>query len=257
MHDPVERATSLIRNEFAEPLTLDDIANAALMSRFHVSRIFHQVTGISPGRFLTAVRLNEAKRLLLTSTMSVADISCAVGYTSVGSFTTRFTDCVGVSPGKFRRLAELGVLGPIKPATARPARSDGSLTGTVRLESGGTSGPIFMGIFDRPIPQGQPNACQTVPAPGEWLLDPVPAGDWYVMAVTLDSTLPEWAEPGPSRRQMLLGASGPIHVRPTSLCDVELTLRPPRPTDPPVLLALPSLLGTLRPDRELGRSATS
>jgi AraC family transcriptional regulator len=255
MQDAVERATVLIRERYAEPLTLADLAEAAIMSRFHFSRLFRQTTGISPGRFLTAVRLHEAKRLLLTTSISVADISCMVGYTSLGTFTTRFTECVGVSPGKFRRLAETGLLDPVQPPplTKQPA---GSLTGTLRVERGLSSGPIFMGIFDRPIPQGKPDACLTVPALGDWLMDPVPEGVWYVMAVTLHHPQAHFPHPATLEHPILVGSSGPVRIRLGGLCNVDLTLHALRPTDPPILLTLPSLLNLPTRDSDDVREAS-
>lgn len=256
MQDAVLRATALIRENFAEPLTLRDIADAAIMSRFHFSRLFRQATGISPGRFLTAVRLHEAKRLLLTTSISIADISCMVGYTSLGTFTTRFTECVGVSPGKFRRLAELGMLGAVKPATVRPDGSYGSLTGTLRVERGVAYGPIFLGVFDRPLPQGNPAACVTVPTLGDWLMDAVPEGEWYVMAVTLGQARTRYPQQSTIERPMLVASEGPIRVTQGSLYNVELRLHAPRPTDPPILLTLPSLLAVpQREDRKLEEDA--
>jgi AraC family transcriptional regulator len=241
MRDAVESATLFIRERYAEPLTLADMAEAAIMSRFHFSRLFTSRTGISPGRFLTAVRLHEAKRLLLTTSISVADISCLVGYTSLGTFTTRFTESVGVSPGKFRRLAELGLLGPV-PASAKPVgRPSGAVTGTVHLACGASSGPIFMGLFDRPIPQGQPAACLMMPAAGDWLMDGVPEGTWFVLAVTPQNRAHEPAD-SPVERPMLIGGHGPVDVNAGGLCNVHLAMRAPRSTDPPVLLTLPSLL---------------
>jgi AraC-like DNA-binding protein len=249
MQQAVERATALIRDKYSEPLTLDDIAGAAIMSRFHFSRVFRQITGISPGRFLTAVRIHEAKRLLLTTQTSIADISCQVGYTSLGTFTTRFTEYVGVSPGRFRRLAELGLLHPIGPETHRPGTPAGALTGTVRAAGGLIAGPVFIGVFDRRIPQGKPEACLTLPAAGDWLMDAVPEGDWYVMAVTLGCGFGLHEPPSGIERPMLVAGGGPIRLRRDGLCNVDLTLHPPRPIDPPVLLTLPTLL-KLRPAEE-------
>lgn len=242
MRDAVERATAAIRQRYSEPLTLSDIADAAIMSRFHFSRIFRQATGISPGRFLTAVRIHEAKRLLLTTHTSVADISCLVGYTSVGTFTTRFTDSVGLSPGRFRRLADLGLLGPVEPVAHRPGQSAGSLTGMVRTDHEAVAGAIFIGAFDRRIPQGRPDACVTVPCPGRWFMDRVPEGDWYIMAVTLGSDQASYQHLSDIERPMLVAGYGPVMVRRDGLSNVDLVLDPPRPTDPPVLLTLPTLL---------------
>lgn len=102
----VEQAINCMWERYSEPLSLTDIARSAMLSPFHFSRVFKQATGVSPGKFLTAVRMHQAKRMLLATSMNVADVSVAVGYNSPGSFTSRFTDSVGIPPSRFRRTAQ-------------------------------------------------------------------------------------------------------------------------------------------------------
>ncbi|SDH41746.1 Helix-turn-helix domain-containing protein [Sinosporangium album] len=103
IEEAVNRAIDTMYKNIGQQLTVEDIARTAMFSKFHFSRMFRQVTGVSPGRFLTDVRLREAKRLLLSTSLSVADISSRVGYTSVGTFSTRFKSSVGVAPTEYRR----------------------------------------------------------------------------------------------------------------------------------------------------------
>src|SRR3954468_23765148 len=100
----VIRVIDTMRQNLSEQLTVDDMARAARFSKFHFTRVFQRVTGVSPGRFLSAMRLEEAKRLLLSTTLTVADISHRVGYNSVGTFSSRFRNSVGVSPTTYRQL---------------------------------------------------------------------------------------------------------------------------------------------------------
>ena len=79
------------------------MAEMANLSPYHFARIFRNVTGIPPVEFLTAVRLERAKRLLLGTEMGVAEVCFEVGYESVGTFATRFKDLVGLPPGRMRR----------------------------------------------------------------------------------------------------------------------------------------------------------
>ncbi|MFD0592037.1 helix-turn-helix domain-containing protein [Catellatospora coxensis] len=92
-----------------------------MFSKFHFSRMFQRVTGLSPGRFLSALRLQQAKQLLVTTSFNVSDISLRVGYTSVGTFSTRFTRSVGLSPTIYRRRH--GITPRSRPVgrTCRPA----------------------------------------------------------------------------------------------------------------------------------------
>ncbi|GAA3030555.1 Helix-turn-helix domain-containing protein [Actinokineospora globicatena] len=98
----VERVIADMRGRLAQSLTVDDMARVALFSKFHFSRVFHRHTGVSPARFLSTLRLAEAKRLLATTTLKVTDISARVGYRSPGTFSARFKTCVGASPTQYR-----------------------------------------------------------------------------------------------------------------------------------------------------------
>lgn len=100
----VERAIETMQNNLGERVTIDDMARSAMFSKFHFSRMFQRATGLSPGRFLTALRFEEAKRLLVSTSFTVSDISHQVGYNSVGTFSTRFRSSVGVSPTAYRQL---------------------------------------------------------------------------------------------------------------------------------------------------------
>src|SRR5215471_21715534 len=102
----VERVIRAMRERIYQPLSLEDMADVAHLSPYHFSRVFHNIIGVPPGEFLAALRLEEAKRLLLTTSLSVTDICFELGYASLGSFTTRFTQLVGVPPRLLRRLAE-------------------------------------------------------------------------------------------------------------------------------------------------------
>src|SRR5215475_14067739 len=121
MFSPVESAISRMWESYGEPLSLSDIAKSAILSRFHFCRVFREATGVSPGRFLSPVRIYQAKRLLVSTSLSVTDISLAVGYNSLGSFTNRFTESVGASPTRFRRMWGEGIRASDSPAPAEQA----------------------------------------------------------------------------------------------------------------------------------------
>nr|WP_232075352.1 AraC family transcriptional regulator [Phytohabitans suffuscus] len=104
MEEIIERVIRHLKLHLGDPISIDDMARSARLSKFHFSRVFRRVTGMSPGRYLSTLRLNEAKRLLVETSLNVTDISHRVGYTSVGTFTTRFTNSVGISPTAFRRF---------------------------------------------------------------------------------------------------------------------------------------------------------
>ncbi|MBR7191929.1 MULTISPECIES: helix-turn-helix domain-containing protein [unclassified Gordonia (in: high G+C Gram-positive bacteria)] len=96
------RAKDLADVRFAEPLTVDDMAAAAKLSRAHFSRAFAAAYGQSPHAYLQTRRLERAAAMLRTTDRTVADICMAVGLSSVGSFTTSFTRAFGKTPTAYR-----------------------------------------------------------------------------------------------------------------------------------------------------------
>jgi AraC family transcriptional regulator len=76
----IQRVIDSIYENISERITIDDMARTAMFSKFHFTRLFQRMTGVSPGRFLSAVRLQEAKKLLLYTGLSVTEISHRVGY---------------------------------------------------------------------------------------------------------------------------------------------------------------------------------
>ena len=98
----LQRAKDLADSRYAEPLTVADLAAAASLSRAHFSREFRRAFGESPHAYLLTRRLERAAVLLRHTDYAVADICCAVGLTSVGSFTTSFTRLYGLPPAAYR-----------------------------------------------------------------------------------------------------------------------------------------------------------
>jgi AraC-like DNA-binding protein len=96
------RAKDLADRRYAEPLTVADLARSAGLSPAHFSREFRRTFGESPHTYLLTRRLERAAALLRTTDRSVAEICCAVGLSSVGSFTTSFTRMFGKPPTAYR-----------------------------------------------------------------------------------------------------------------------------------------------------------
>jgi AraC-like DNA-binding protein len=96
------RAKDLADGRYFEPLTVDDLARAAGLSKAHFSREFRRAFGDSPHAYLLTRRLERAAALLVTTDYSVAEICLAVGLRGVGSFTTSFKRTFGVTPTAYR-----------------------------------------------------------------------------------------------------------------------------------------------------------
>ncbi|HVM67289.1 MAG TPA: helix-turn-helix transcriptional regulator [Acidimicrobiales bacterium] len=97
----LRRARDLIDRDYAEPLDVPAMARAALMSPAHFSRKFRAAYGETPYTYLMTRRIERAKAFL-RQRMSVTDACIAVGCTSLGSFSSRFTEVVGETPSQYR-----------------------------------------------------------------------------------------------------------------------------------------------------------
>ena len=97
----LRRARDLMDREYAQPLNVTAMARAALMSPAHFSRKFRAAYGETPYSYLMTRRIERAKAFLRQG-LSVTDTCMAVGCTSLGSFSTRFTEIVGETPSQYR-----------------------------------------------------------------------------------------------------------------------------------------------------------
>ena len=242
----IRRVITTLRQPTDRALRLSDMADLAGLSPFHFSRVFRGTTGIPPGEFNAALRLDQAKRLLLDTDLSVTDICFEVGYESLGAFTTKFTRLVGTSPGQFRQLPEL---------TARsfeqlsleglpcPAVQPEQAAVTGRLIAGAAPVSLaFIGLFPNGIASGRPAAGTVVTEPGPFRIASAPDGIYQILTASLIEADPHAACWLPTDG-LLVGTAGPVVVRdgrcPTP---VDLRLRPLSPLDPPIVIALPVLL---------------
>jgi AraC-like DNA-binding protein len=99
----VRRARDLIDRDFAQPLDLDRIARAAHYSKYHFARAFSAVYGETPQAYLSRRRIERAKDLLRAANLTVTEVCMVVGFESLGSFSARFRELVGVTPSGYRR----------------------------------------------------------------------------------------------------------------------------------------------------------
>lgn len=237
-----------MRENLGEQLTVDGMARMALFSKFHFTRIFQRITGLSPGRFMAALRLQRAKQLLISTSLSVTEISHQVGYSSVGTFSTRFSSSVGVSPSTYRQLDGLAP-DLVDDPPPLPDMTSAKVHGNISAPGAGN---VFVGLFRDRIPCGRPARCTTLPGPGRYSLDRVPTGSWFLIGHHSGGDPPgRQASPVTGRHRdtgerptsgpaptASLGFHGPIKIQPDAVIQADLDLRPMSQFDPPVLLAL-------------------
>lgn len=105
--------------EYAEPLDIAALARTALMSPGHFQRSFRAAYGETPYGYLMTRRVERAKALLRRGDMSVTEVCFAVGCTSLGSFSSRFTQLVGVTPSAYRARPPDEAVAVIPPCVVR------------------------------------------------------------------------------------------------------------------------------------------
>ena len=98
----LRRARDLMDREYDQPLDVDVLARTALMSTAHFSRQFRAAYGETPYAYLMTRRIERAKALLRRGDLSVTEVCMAVGCSSLGSFSARFTQLMGVTPSDYR-----------------------------------------------------------------------------------------------------------------------------------------------------------
>src|SRR4051794_31354368 len=125
----LRRARDLMDRDYARPLDVPALARAALMSPAHFSRRFRAAYGETPYAYLMTRRIERAKALLRQGT-SVTDACVAVGCTSLGAFSSRFTEIVGETPSQYRARDHShleGVAACVTKGASRPRRNPASV----------------------------------------------------------------------------------------------------------------------------------
>jgi AraC-like DNA-binding protein len=122
----LRRVRDRIDREYAQPLDVEALARGANMSAGHLSRQFRLAYGESPYSYLMTRRIERAMALLRRGDLSVTEVCFEVGSSSLGTFSTRFTELVGMPPGAYRRRGDRSMDG-IPPCVAkqvtRPVRN--------------------------------------------------------------------------------------------------------------------------------------
>ncbi|MFG3526504.1 helix-turn-helix transcriptional regulator [Streptomyces sp. NPDC047917] len=107
----LRRVRDRMDREFDQPLDVEALARGVHMSAGHLSRAFRQAYGESPYGYLMTRRIERAMALLRRGDLSVTEVCFTVGCSSLGTFSTRFTELVGMPPSAYRREAERATAG--------------------------------------------------------------------------------------------------------------------------------------------------
>lgn len=239
--DTVSTAVGMLRADLGATLRLNELADALGYSPYHLTRVFRTVVGVPPGEFRTSLRFDLAKRLLLLDGLSVTDTCYEVGFDSLGTFSSRFSRLVGVSPAEFQRLPER-----VHESTPDHVivRSAGDTRALVRgtVYAAGCDGPVYVGLFPSSIAHSRPVVGTYLPRPGEFELPAVPIGRYRLLAAGYPATVDAFARLLPDERTLVGDSAQWVRVvTGTERIRVDVRLRPLPPHRPPVLVATPAL----------------
>ncbi|SDY29303.1 Helix-turn-helix domain-containing protein [Evansella caseinilytica] len=249
-YSELDEVIAYIHRHIDEPLPLARLAKYAAYSPFHFSRLFKEKIGLSPLYYVSSLRLQKAKKLLLHTQLSVRDIALEIGQQSLGTFTTRFTERVGMTPAHFRnsvvpadthfrslqRLDDWS-----SPHFAAGSGPNPAITGTVSATAT-FHGVILIGLFPKPIPEGFPLYGTLVSSLGDFCFTGVKPGTYYLMATSvawemnaLDFLLPNDTLRARLKAPIIVESYRPVPHQ-------QLILSPPRLDDPPILISLAMLM---------------
>lgn len=121
----LRRVRDRIDREYAQPLDVEALARGVHMSAGHLSRQFKAAFGESPYSYLMTRRIERAMALLHRGEMTVTDVSVAVGFSSLGTFSTRFSQLVGMPPSEYRRagIGPVGMPACLAKQVSKPIRN--------------------------------------------------------------------------------------------------------------------------------------
>jgi len=244
----IDEAILFIQDHIYDPLSLQQIARHVGYSPYHFIRLFKARTGLTPQYYISSLRLQKAKELLLRTNLTVRDIALEVGQQSVGTFTTRFAEKVGVTPAIFRdqkALAETRLQSLMSGACEKPfgnaGRSGAMVAGSVYADSA-FQGVVFIGLFRKPIPDAIPDYGTLLMSLGHFRFSNVKPGTYYLMATSvssemqsLDILLPHHTLRTRFHEPIFIGSNHERIYR-------EVALYPPNVNDPPILISLPLLM---------------
>ncbi|MBL0887263.1 helix-turn-helix transcriptional regulator [Myceligenerans indicum] len=228
IEDAVRQAVQAMTQDLCCDEGIASIAAANFYSKFHFTREFSRITGTTPRRYLAALRMQRAKDLLLKSDLGVVDVSTTVGYMSVGTFSSRFSALVGVSPREWRRCRGRTSASPDVHGPGRTV-----LRGHVHLVEDVSRRPadLFVAVYEDSVVQGRPVACARPELGTSFELTGVPAGSWMV-SVLLRSLTEAGTEILRDRCQVTVSDDPttshlPLRLQPTTPCEF----------DPPVIFS--------------------
>jgi AraC-like DNA-binding protein len=231
----IEAAIAYMRSTPAKTINLQRLASFVNVDPFHLSHLFTKHTGLNLKHFHQLIRLRAAKRVLAETTLSVTDVALECGYDSLGTFASTFKKAVGLTPSEFRTYVnrlDLPIISAVSTGLSIPTGigDDFRFANINALEI--SCGVVFAALCA--ISDGSVLNCAIAPFEGKTRLSfPRHSTEPHVALAAFypsNMTIKIAAIEGP----VLVGRSCAIVAD-----ELDLTLRPPTPVDPPFISALP------------------
>lgn len=244
----INEAITYIHRHIEEPISLSVLSKHVGYSPYHFIRLFKAQTGLSPYYYISSFRLQKAKDLLLHTNLTVRDIAEQIGQQSLGTFTTRFGEKIGVTPSSFRTqqhltetyvqaLKALPRMGEVEEHRTSHTGVLGCVHAKIPFE-----GVIFIGLFHKPIPEAIPLYGTLMRSLGQFHFPNVKPGTYYLMATSIswemksmDILLPHTSLRTRHHEPIVIESYDDVHRQ-------QVTLHPPSFDDPPILISLPLLM---------------
>jgi AraC family transcriptional regulator len=179
--------------------------------------------------------------MLIQSKLPATEIGLTVGYASFSTFSSRFSQLVGVSPQQFRDFIQFRVKSLSQLQSSARQETDKSVAGVsgqVKV-SENFEGIICIGLFSKPIPLGKPIGCTILFESGEYCIPNIPDGTYYAMSIAFswEDDIEEYLDPQQAIRGKAIGKVRVINGVTKGKTDI--VLRPPNFYDPPMLVSFP------------------
>ncbi|RSB86878.1 AraC family transcriptional regulator [Rhizobium sophoriradicis] len=228
-----------MRKPVNSKISLNEWAEFASLGKLELIGAFNRLTGIPPMTFHNAERLEIAKRLLVFEGMPVTEVCYEIGYESLGSFITKFTRWVGISPGAYgQAMREVGFLSIFMHAVRTRMYPRGAPTEAVdvrlMLPPRQFAHCLLVAVFRRPFPAGNPMAWRFIPPMRQRT-----KFDGALSGYCLAASVPRW----PRLEELVCFRPALVGRETITTLDneVKLQLNPPTIFDPPITLAVPVL----------------
>lgn len=247
MKSIISDITNYMREHTDRNLSVAELAQKFGYSKFHFSREFKKLIGVTPNEYWAALKM-ERSLLELSRSSSIINAQLKTGYQSTGTFSSSFLKTTGLTPGQYQNeIKKLGLFDIVKSHEDSGQsiithysfnRKDASALQEKVLSITCNApedfkGIIFVGLFEKPLPTSAPIVGKALIKTAHCIIDQVPNGEYYLLSCAVRGSL------NPLDYFFLNNAPRVMHEMPIRFplendTEISLTLRDPLPIDPPI-----------------------